>query len=219
MSVAATDQRHLRASHRRAAEQGLSLIELLLSLAILGVLIGFLAGGLSMGRRAFDADRISETQAETDTAIQVVSNLVGTALPITALPTTANAAAGSGAVVFSGHTESISFVGLSEGRSLKGGPQKITLRRSGSDLVVEVAVSAPGTNQAVPERPPTRVVVLSGIRDVNFQFFGGTNAAAGRTWRADWSNADHLPELVSIRVNFDDERRNGPAAIVALRQE
>jgi general secretion pathway protein J len=214
MSVAATDRRHLRGSRRRPAEQGLSLIELLLSLAILGVLIGFLAGGLSMGRRAFDADRISETQAETDTAIQVVSNLVGTALP-----TTVNAAGGSGAVVFSGHRESISFVGLSEGRSVKGGPQKITLRRSGSDLVVELAVSAPGTNQAVPERPPTRVVVLSGVRDINFQFFGGTNAAAVRTWRADWSNSDHLPDLVSIRVDFDDERRNGPAAIVALRQE
>jgi general secretion pathway protein J len=218
MSVAATDRRQLRASRRRPAEQGLSLIELLLSLAILGVLIGFLAGGLSMGRRAFNADRISETQAETDTAIQVVSNLIGTALPITALPVTANAAGGSGAVVFSGGSESISFIGLSEGRSLKGGPQKIMVRRSGSDLVVEVAASVSGTNQGVAQTPPTRVVVLSGIRDISFQFFGGTNAAAVRNWRSDWSNSDHLPDLVSIRVDFGDERRNGPAAIVALRQ-
>jgi prepilin-type N-terminal cleavage/methylation domain-containing protein len=213
MSVAVTERRHQRGSRRRPAEQGLSLIELLLSLAILGVLIGFLAGGLSMGRRAFAADRISETQAETDTAIQVVSNLIGTALPITV-----NTAGGSGAVAFSGGREKISFVGLSEGRSLKGGPQKITLRRSGSDLVVEVAVPVSGTNQGVAEKPPTRVVVLSGVRDINFQFFGGTNAAAVRNWRADWSNSDHLPDLVSIRVDFDDERRNGPAAIVALRQ-
>jgi general secretion pathway protein J len=213
MSVAVTERRHQRGSRRRPAEQGLSLIELLLSLAILGVLIGFLAGGLSMGRRAFAADRISETQAETDTAIQVVSNLIGTALPITV-----NTAGGSGAVAFSGGREKISFVGLSEGRSLKGGPQKITLRRSGSDLVVEVAVPVSGTNEGVAERPPTRVVVLSGVRDINFQFFGGTNAAAVRNWRADWSNSDHLPDLVSIRVDFDDERRNGPAAIVALRQ-
>jgi general secretion pathway protein J len=213
MRVAATDRRHVRGSRRRPAEQGLSLIELLLSLAILGVLIGFLAGGLSMGRRAFAADRISETQAETDTAIQVVLNLIGTALPITV-----NTAGGSGAVAFSGGSEKISFIGLSEGRSLKGGPQKITLRRSGSELVVEVAVPVSETNQGGAERPPTRVVVLSGVRDINFQFFGGTNAAAVRNWRADWSNSDHLPDLVSIRVDFDDERRNGPAAIVALRQ-
>jgi general secretion pathway protein J len=213
MSVGATDRRHVRASRRRSAEQGLSLIELLLSLAILGVLIAFLAGGLSMGRRAFDADQISERRAETDTAIQVVSNLIGTALPIAV-----NAAGGSGAVAFSGGRESISFIGLSEGRSLKGGPQKITLRRSGSDLVVEVAASVPGTSQSVSENQPTRVVVLSGVRDINFQYFGGMNAAAIRNWRADWSNSDYLPNLVSIRVDFDDERRNGPAAIVALRQ-
>jgi general secretion pathway protein J len=213
MRVAATDRRHVRVSRRRPAEQGLSLIELLLSLAILGVLIGFLAGGLSMGRRAFAADRISETQAETDIAIQVVSNLIGTALPISA-----NTAGGSGALAFSGGRENISFIGLSEGRSLKGGPQKITVRRSGSDLVVEVAVPVLGTNQGGAERPPTRVVVLSGVRDINFQFFGGSNAVALRNWRADWSNSDHLPDLVSMRVDFDDERRNGPAAIIALRQ-
>ena len=48
-------QRHRRIARvaaRRSAEQGLTLIELLLSLAILAILTGFLAGGLSMARQA-----------------------------------------------------------------------------------------------------------------------------------------------------------------------
>ena len=42
-----------RVAARRRGEQGLTLIELLLSLAILAILTGFLAGGLSMARQAF----------------------------------------------------------------------------------------------------------------------------------------------------------------------
>ena len=59
-------RRIARVAARRSAEQGLTLIELLLSLAILAILTGFLAGGLSMARQAFDADRASEIGSETE---------------------------------------------------------------------------------------------------------------------------------------------------------
>src|SRR4029434_9470095 len=70
-----------RVAARRRGEQGLTLIELLLSLAILAILTGFLAGGLSMARQAFGADRASEIGSETSAAIQTVAALVGSALP------------------------------------------------------------------------------------------------------------------------------------------
>ena len=71
-----------RVAGRRRGEQGLTLIELLLSLAILAILTGFLAGGLSMARQAFGADRASEIGSETSAAIQTVAALVGSALPV-----------------------------------------------------------------------------------------------------------------------------------------
>ena len=73
-----------RVAARRSGEQGLTLIELLLSLAILAILTGFLAGGLSMARQAFGADRASEIGSETSAAIQTVAALVGSALPVRA---------------------------------------------------------------------------------------------------------------------------------------
>ena len=102
-------------------EQGLTLIELLLSLAILAVLTGFLAGGLSMARRAFDADRASEIGSETSAAIQTVSALIGSALPVRADRADPKATASGSTAV----RRRLSFVGLSEGRSLRGGPHKI----------------------------------------------------------------------------------------------
>jgi general secretion pathway protein J len=213
MRTVARVRMHPRAARRRSGEQGLTLIELLLSLAILVVLTGFLAGGLSMGRRAFDADRANEIGSETDAAIQSVSSLIASALPVRV--STSSQKPG---IMFDGRRETLVFVGLSEGRSLRGGPHKISLRRSGGDLVVDVAATAGETAKDAPGPPPTRVVVLSGVREVSFSYFGSMNPSGVPAWRTDWSRLERLPDLVSIRIEFEDERRNEPATIVAFRQ-
>ena len=203
----------MRAGRRRRGEQGLSLIELLLAIAILAVLTGFLAGGLSIGRQAFEADRASGVSGETDAAIQAISSLIASALPVPA--STANPKSG---IVFDGRQETLSFVGLSEGRALRGGPHIIRLRRSGLDLVVDVVGSAPEAATEAAGSMPTRVIALSGIRDIRFSYFGSANPAGPPGWQAQWFRAERLPDLVSIQIDFEDARRNEPARIVALRQ-
>jgi general secretion pathway protein J len=213
MIVVRHNGRWMRAGRRRCGEQGLTLIELLLALAILAVLTGFLAGGLSFGRRAFDADRASGISSETDAAIQAISSLIASALPVSASP--ANPKAG---IVFDGHQATLSFIGLSEGRALRGGPHMIRLRQSGMDLVVDVAGSAPGVAGDPAGLTPTRVVALSGVRDIRFSYFGNANPAGPPGWQAQWLRAERLPDLVSIQIDFEDARRNEPARIIALRQ-
>jgi general secretion pathway protein J len=213
MKAIATNRRCARVARRRSGEQGLTLIELLLSLAILAVLTGFLAGGLSIGRRAFDADRANRVGSESNATIQVISTLIGSALPVLA-----NTGGQASSVLFDGRQEAMMFVGLSEGRSLRGGPHKIGLRRNGDEFVVEVVASETAANKDTPEPPPTRVVVLNGVNEIHFEYFGKINASAAPAWRTDWSFADHLPDLVSVRIDFEDARRNEPTLIVALRQ-
>lgn len=202
-----------RIAARRKGEQGLTLIELLLSMAILAVLTGFLAGGLSMARRAFATDRASEIGSETSAAVQTMAALVGSALPLRF-----DGAGPKDPIGFEGRQEGLSFVGLSEGRSLRGGPHRIVLRRSGRDIVADFVALTGARPKENPETPPIRVVVLSGVRDVRIGYFGSTDPKVKPAWRAEWIRADRLPELVSIRIEFEDERRNEPAAIVALRQ-
>lgn len=203
----------VRAAARRRGEQGLTLIELLLSLAILAVLTTFLAGGLSMGRRAFSADRTSQHGSETSAAIQTVSGLIGSALP--AQPDRADQKDRFG---FVGRRESLSFVGLSEGRSLRGGPYWIALRRAGNDIVVEFTPFTGDRPKENSGTAPASVVVLSGVRQIHISYFGSTDAKTRPAWRSDWLRTERLPDLVSVRIDFEDERRNEPAAIVALRQ-
>ncbi|SHK62988.1 prepilin-type N-terminal cleavage/methylation domain-containing protein [Bradyrhizobium lablabi] len=210
MIVMRQNRRWKLAARRRRAERGLTLIELLLALAILAVLTGFLAGGLSIGRRAFGADWSSEMRGETDAAIEAIASLIVSALPVSATP--------KSGIEFDGRQMSLTFVGLSEGRALRGGPHLIVLRRTGGDFVVDVVRSAPEAAGAAAVPPPTRVVALSGVRDIRFSYFGSMNPSGAPAWQAQWFRAERLPELVSIQIDFDDPLRNEPARIIALRQ-
>ena len=197
---------HRRVARSRPGEAGLTLIELLVSIALLAVLTGFLAGGLVMGRRAFAADQVAGLASGTDAAMEVVSRLVGSALPASAT--------GEG---FDGRADSISFVGLSEGHALRGGPYRFRVRRNGREVVVDaVPLLTTADRKQIP--PSANAVVLTGVRAVRLGYFGKANSAAGATWRSDWIGMDHLPDLVSIQVDFEDARQNAPPVVVALRQ-
>jgi general secretion pathway protein J len=213
MRRSAHDRRHARAARGRSDQQGLTMIELLLALAILAVLTGFLAGGLSMARRAFDADRASAAGSQTDAAIESISALIASALPVRL-----NQGGPAASLLFDGRQAALLFVGLSEGRSLPGGPHKFNLRRHGTDLVVDVTAPPARAKTEAPEPAPLGVVVLHGVREVSFRYFGRINPTAAPGWRTDWPRLERLPDLVSISVDFEDGRRNQPARIVALRQ-
>jgi general secretion pathway protein J len=199
---------HQRIARRRAKEAGLTLIELLVSLALLAVLTGFLVGGLTMGRRAFEADRTAGIVSETDAGIGVIFGLIGSALLVSA------GEEGKATIIaFDGRRDIMTFVGLSEGHALPGGPTKFNLRRNGGDLVVNAASFRAGERELLPS-----VVVLTGVRTVRFGYFGKKTPTAEAAWLSDWFGSDHLPDLVSIEIDFEDERRNQPAVLVALRQ-
>lgn len=205
MSGNASLQARVRRRHR--ASQGLTLIELLLSLAILAALTSFLAGGLSSGRRSFDRDRASMAASEADVSIQALAKLVSSALPL-------REAAGKAQILFSGGPDTLQFVALSEGRAQRGGPVRAILRREGNDLVAELA--AVGAGETI--QPSSRVVILRGIKEVRFVYFGRLGQATQPAWRASWAQAETLPRLVSIEVSFLNSRQDRPSTIVALRQ-
>jgi general secretion pathway protein J len=195
-----------RLQHRRRSEAGLTLIELLISLMLLVVITGFLAGGFTMGRRAFAADRGAADQEETAAALNALAGLIGAALP---------APAPKGRMNFDGRSDALAFVGLSAGHALPGGPLEYRIRRNGGELEVEVQATA---GAAPLPQGPVRTVALREIASLKFSYFGRPAAGASATWQDEWPVSDHLPDLIAMRVGFVDPRRDRPALVVALRQ-
>ncbi|WP_024516253.1 hypothetical protein [Bradyrhizobium sp. Tv2a-2] len=192
---------------RRRSEAGLTLIELLISLMLLIVITGFLAGGVTMVRRAFAADRDVSRDAEIAAGLDALAGLVSTALPI---PTGKDGSQ----VNFDGRGDALTFIGLSAGHALPGGPLGFRVRRDGNDLEVEVL----GDDGIKMPQHSLRSIALRDVASVHFSYFGRPTPGAAASWQGEWRVSDHLPDLVAISVGFLDPRRDRPALVVALHQ-
>jgi general secretion pathway protein J len=193
-----------RLHRRRPAEAGLTLIELLISLMLMVLITGFLAGGLAIGRRAFTADQGATMEAANAAALDSLADLIATALPTKA---------GQGPqLVFEGGRETLAFVALSAGRALPGGPLGTRIYRDGTD--VGVVVKLGGRSTAGRE---VRTKALIGITSLEFTYFGTLEPGKPPAWYAEWPATDHLPALVGLSVGFQGRSRK-PPLLVALRQ-
>lgn len=195
--------------HRRTRERGLTLIELLLSIALLSILTAFLAGGISLSRRAFEADQASANDGELRATVQALSGLIGSAVPVQ-VRTGGQAAT----LAFEGHADALTFVGLSDGRGLRGGLYRIAIRRSGQSIFANFkSWSAMTPPQAAD------VTMLDGIRDIRLRYYGNPKQTGVPRWYDNWENAENLPDLVSMRIDREAGRSNAPVSFVAaLRQ-
>ena len=212
MNAAASRPRRL--GRRHAGQRGLTLVELLVGLALIVLVTAFLAGGLSLARRAAERDALSETAVRTDAALEAAVELLETALPIlTVAPGTRRAS-----LAFDGQHGSLAAILLGDGRMLRGGLLSLTVRRTGDAVLVDVAPVREGTKPSETDPDVTRhVTLLTGVRDLRFDYLDEARGTAAAAWRQAWTG-DRLPALVAIAVDFDDPRRRPVTATAVLRQ-
>lgn len=195
-----------RLHRQRRADAGLTLIELLISLMLLTLITGFLAGGLAIGRRSFAADQTAAAEAVNAAALDSLLELIAGALP--------SKTGKEARIAFEGGRDNLSFVGLSAGHALPGGPVGFRISRQGSEIEVAAKLSA----QAELSGREIRTTAVSSVTAIEFSYFGSLGPGRPPAWHLEWPASDHLPDLVAIKVTFRDRNRTRPAQVVALRQ-
>ncbi|MFM9942645.1 MAG: prepilin-type N-terminal cleavage/methylation domain-containing protein [Hyphomicrobiaceae bacterium] len=194
---------HARSAHA-ASERGFSLIELLVSLALLVMLLALLPNALGLGRRAW------ETHAEVG---ERLSGMAGLGLIeqrlAEAMPAFAMDAAGNGILAFRGEAEVLSFVAPSRT------PTEPGLARWTLSLAADSAPARPGrgrrivlTSEPFPMPPavsaatdagPATEIDASGAA-LALAYFGRLNTAEPPQWFDTWPRTDALPSLVAITL-------------------
>jgi general secretion pathway protein J len=193
-----------RLHRRRHTEAGLTLIELLISLMLLVLITGFLAEGLGVGRRAFAADQDAAVEAANSAALDSLGKLIATALPTKT---------GRGRqIAFEGDGETLAFVTLSAGHALPGGPLGVRIYRDGTEVRVVVKLR---TGSATAKEVRTKALI--GVTSLGFTYFGSLEPGKPPAWHPEWPAADHLPDLVAMKVSFGKRTRK-PPLLVAIRQ-
>ncbi|MDH3240825.1 MAG: prepilin-type N-terminal cleavage/methylation domain-containing protein [Alphaproteobacteria bacterium] len=202
--------RILRGGRRRAMPGGFTLLELLVALALMGLIAVVLAGGLRFGARVWEASRdASDSLGE----IAAVRGFIRERA-MSVRPLRLRRPDGGVTGTLSGGRSDLRFVTLMPSYVSRGGLHHLALSAAGGGGL-RLAWWPVGSSEDGPGSG--RRELLAGATGLELSYFGAPGRGDGVAWREDWPDRQGLPRLISIKVRFpDDDPRVWPELIVFL---
>jgi general secretion pathway protein J len=179
----------------RASQAGLSLLELLVSLALLGLLVLLLRDGFTLGHRVWE--RSGARLAVRIEAVEGVQTLLRERL--TAINPAWRGEGDASRVLFEGTPQRMTFHARPPDTLGVGTWHRFALSMSSAGTL-DLAWQ-PDTDTS-PIAPWTSAVLLSGVTGAEFAYFGPTRTDPTGRWRDNWRGQELPPELIRLRVSF-----------------
>ena len=202
---------------RRASQAGFTLVELLVVVALLGLISVALFGGIRFGARSWEAGhaRLEEVN-DVEVAQSVLRRLLGRSREVALF----DANRDREAVSFAGRRDEVYFAAPLPAHRGIGGAYAYALRvehgRDADRLVLAWRLQRPETPPSADQEFEDETVLLSDIADLSLDYFGAPDGDRSPDWRDDWDGSGGLPQLVRIRVDFpDDDGRYWPPLTIA----
>lgn len=179
---------------------GFTLVELLVSLFVLGVTAGLLLSGLMTTRMMADRAKTQSANAESILTAQVIiRDRIETMVASTRFDTFAPI------VDMRGASDIISFFAPPAPSTRPNSVERYRLVRSAPGDLVLYSVSDVADRidvYAAGEIGWTPTVLLTGVEALEIAYFGAAPPDGDRRWRGQWIERQQPPELVRVRVAF-----------------
>lgn len=194
-------------------EDGFTLVELLVSLALLSMTAVLLLATLTTGR---GVERRANASATAGESIAAVQDLLHDRLE--AMVPEARFGPGDPIVDMRGEADVLDFTAAPPTAQRPAPPQRFRLLLTRAGELSLFAID-PLTNVTDPDMPSvigwTRAPLLGNVARLDIAYFGAAPPDGQRRWRPRWHDRPTLPELVRIRVGFaPGDRRPWPDLIV-----
>ena len=210
--------RQLPVRPRLLDDRGFTLVELLVTLVLLGLMTVFLFDGFRLGTREWEtgAERMEEVNR-----VQAVQNLLRREMNRAVLSRLSGSAEDIvDTSVFIGEADRVQFLAPLPIHQGVGGLYLFSLeleRRGGSgDLMLIWCLYRPDWAIERCEEPDGSAMLLENVQRLNLAYLATGTSSGSTAWSSAWSTQDRLPFLVRIDVEFESgDRRFWPSLIVA----
>jgi general secretion pathway protein J len=186
---------------------GYTLVEMLASLIIVGLISALMLSGLNTGRRAWERADVANFAGETISGAQLLlRERLEHAFPATRydkIPTYAD---------FTGTAEGVNF--LSPPRDIHA-PQALMRYTLGLASNGDLVLSSLTDLAVDPQAPGEQLVLLHNVQQLDIAYFGVVPPDKAPNWHDQWGQRAILPLLIRIRVQFPpDDPRAWPELVV-----
>jgi general secretion pathway protein J len=198
----------------RSRETGFTLLELLVSLSVLGLVLIALNQGVqtALGMWGVQSRQIIKTK-DLDATARILRTV------LMQIPVSASASINPGsppvAIAFTGNADELKFVGNLPTGLGTDSYADITLGLSGKRLVLHWL---PHRHELGGPAPAANVTeILQGVERLDLAYWGPREPSAPATWLAGWDGPS-LPNLLRVRLGFAaGDLRQWPDLIIAPR--
>lgn len=207
----------MRAFKERCAARsaGFTLIELLVALVLLGLVFLLLTSGLQFGTNVWSSRENVSGSSEVLTAQNVLRRVLSETRPVMIEADVSHARH----VYFVGNETSLRFVTSMPGHLGIGGFYEVVIYSTEGEAGNRVEMSwhlfrtAEAALAASSE--DRHAVLLAGVNQLQFAYFGYRGKNEPAQWYNDWQGFDHLPDLIRMRVVFNNGAISWPDLVVA----
>ena len=202
-----------------ASMRGFTLLEMMIALVLLSLIMTILFAGLRLGVSSWDtAERVVAETAEQELALRLIDRQLALAMPLML-----EREGEPPRIAFEGEPTRVRWASPLPAHRGGGGIQWLTLELGetarGEGLVLRFRLLHPDTLDAPAERVEETELLLSGVNSVVFSYFGRPANHWDGAWFNEWSDGDQLPELITLRLEYERGHQESMYLSVAPRQE
>lgn len=194
-------------------DAGFTLLELLVAMALVGLLSLVLWGGLHFGTQVW---RVSDDDMREGDSVRMVQNEL-TRMISAAYPAFQQIDASHARILFDGDPHRLQF--LAPDRATPGSMSVVTIEEAQGthDVAMRTVTRA---ELATESDPGWSRILLDHLKSLEFSYYGSNNPQEEPAWHSEWKDRTRPPALVRIRVAFvDAHARHHPEFVIRPRIE